>query len=301
MANQTKLALFFKTSSSNPPSSSLGKHPLNSSEDELEDSHDDAADEEDSHDDAADEDSHDEEDSHDDAADEEDSHDDAADEEGSHDDAADATSASGTRFQSMSKHKIGYNKQWEDEYPWLVCKDDGLYCHLCKRYNTRNERNGSSVFNQTPCISKRKDVLRRHASSSMHQLALRREHERLSSDSDGGIRQAFSNSLAAQRRAAIGAMKCLYWLAKNEIPHTTKYVPLIKLASNLGCTYFDSLHRGGNASYTSERIIQEFLRVLSSQIEASKLDEVHSSQYVGLMCDETTDISILKQLVIYGR
>ncbi len=120
MANQTKLALFFKTSSCNPPSSSLGKHPLNSSEDELEDE----AELEDSHDDAADEDEAELfEDSHDDAADEdkaelfEDSHDDAADEdetelEDSHADIHQATSASGTRFQStvqvenFAGHKI---------------------------------------------------------------------------------------------------------------------------------------------------------------------------------------------------
>ncbi len=144
----------------------------------------------------------------------------------------------GTRFQSMSKHKIGYNKQ----SGLVVCKEDGLYCHLCKRYNARNERNGSSVFNQTPCISKCKDVLQRHASSSMHQLALRRQHERLSSDSDVGIRQAFSNSLAAQRRAAIGATKCLYWLAKDSSHN--KIRSFDSTSQYLEMHLLDILHRG---------------------------------------------------------
>ena len=49
-----------------------------------------------------------------------------------------------------------------------------------------------------------------------------------------------------------------YWLAKNKIPHTTNYVSL----RNLIGLHFDSLRRGGNASYTSEQIIQEFLDVI---------------------------------------
>ncbi len=135
-----------------------------------------------------------------------------------------------------------------------MCTDDGLLVLLrtCVSDTVQETREMGHLFSNK---SKRKYVVRRHASSSMHQLALGMNmhvwHQT--------VMQAFSNSLAAQRRAAIGARKCLYWLAKNDIPHTTKYVSLIQLASNLGCTYFDSLHRGGNATYSSKRIIQEFL------------------------------------------
>lgn len=58
----------------------------------------------------------------------------------------------------------------------------------------------------------------------MHKQAVRQEHERLAAEASGGIEQAFHETASVQRKAAMGAMKCLYWLVKNEIAHTTKYV-----------------------------------------------------------------------------
>lgn len=214
------------------------------------------------------------------------------------------SSTSTQSLASTSKHKQGkYDTEWETEFPWVYPTDDGsgMYCRLCKRFNTRNERNGVATFNSTPCISLRKDALKRHAGSSMHKAAVQLECEQLASERTGGIVQAFSEVASTERKAALGAMKCLYWLAKNEIAHTTKYVPLLQLALELGCTYFADLRQGANATYTSERIIQEFLRILASQIESNLISQFQSSSYVALMCDESTDISVLKQTVIYGR
>ena len=219
-------------------------------------------------------------------------------------DLTDPDGSSTSSLASTSKHKQGkYDPEWEAEFPWVYPTDDcsGMYCRLCKRFNTRNERNGAATFNSTPCISLRKDAIRRHAGSSMHKAAVLLECERLASEKTGGIVQAFSEAASTERKAALGAMKCLYWLAKNEIAHTTKYVPLLQLALDLGCTYFTDLRQGANATYTSERIIQEFLSTLASQIESNQISQFQSSSYVALMCDETTDISVLKQMVIYGR
>jgi hypothetical protein len=135
----------------------------------------------------------------------------------------------------------------------------------------------------------------------MHKSALAQEQERLAAEQSGGIAQAFSVVASVERKAAVGAMKCLYWMAKNEIAHTTKYVPLLELARSLGCTYFDNLRVGGNATYTSERIIQEFILYMARQIETDVLEQLISSPYISLMCDETTDIAVLKQMVIYGK
>ena len=207
-------------------------------------------------------------------------------------------------ISSSSKHKQGkYDPEWERMYPWVYQSEDGkgMFCRLCKRFNTRNERNSFAVFNMTPCVSLRKDVLARHADSSMHKSAMMQEHDRLASQQGGGIEQAFSKAISIEKKAALGAMKCLYWLAKNEIAHTTRYVPLLELVRSLGCSYFDSLQVGGNATYTSERMIQEFIQNMSSQIETGLLQELRNSPCVALMCDETTDVSVLKQMVIYGR
>ena len=57
----------------------------------------------------------------------------------------------------------------------------------------------------------------------------------------------------------------------------------------------------GNAHYTSERIVQEMVEILAGQIENAQLQAVADSQFFGLMIDESTDISVTKQLVLYGR
>lgn len=77
-----------------------------------------------------------------------------------------------------------------------------------------------------------KDALRRHVDTSKHKLAVQLEGKHLASDGIGGIFQAFSEAVSTQRKTALGAMKCLYRLAKNEVAHTTKYVRLLQLAQS---------------------------------------------------------------------
>ena len=70
-----------------------------------------------------------------------------------------------------------------------------------------------------------------------------------------------------QRKALIGALKLMYWLAKQEVAHTTMFTSLKDLAIQLGCDYLNELSLGRNAHYTSEQIISELLSCLSLLIE----------------------------------
>ena len=103
------------------------------------------------------------------------------------------------------------------------------------------------------------------------------------------------------REALIGALKIVYWLAKEDIAIATKYDSLVNLVKSLGCSYLNDLSIGRNATYTSKRIVAEFLQCLSSVIESEKLDNLKRSPFFSLMTDESTDISVLKQLVIVAK
>ena len=65
----------------------------------------------------------------------------------------------------------------------------------------------------------------------------------------GGIEKSFSDQISLVMKAAIGCLKCIYWLCKNEISHTTMY------PEDLGCEYFKTLRVGRNATYTSHQVI----------------------------------------------
>lgn len=104
-----------------------------------------------------------------------------------------------------------------------------------------------------------------------------------------------------QRKALVGALKMVYWLAKEEVTYTTKFTSLMQLSISLGVDYLRALHLGGNAHYTSDQVIAEFLHCLSAVIEEDMLTSLRQSAYYTLMTDESTDIAVLKLLVLVAR
>ena len=55
------------------------------------------------------------------------------------------------------------------------------------------------------------------------------------------------------------------------------------------------------ATYTSRQIIGEFLQCLAMVIEKEKVQQLKSSHFYSLLIDESTDVAILKQLVVVAR
>ena len=73
------------------------------------------------------------------------------------------------------------------------------------------------------------------------------------------------------------------------------------LAINLGCNYLKELRVADNANYRSRQIVGELLQTLSIQIQDDVLRDLASSSYFALITDESTDVSVLKQLVLVAR
>ena len=90
-------------------------------------------------------------------------------------------------------------------------------------------------------------------------------------------------------------------MTKEEIAHTTKFNSLKDLAIRLGCDYLCELVRGKNVQYSSEQIVAEILQCISLVIEEQILSDLQSNDLFSLMTDESTDIAVLKQLVLVGR
>ncbi len=132
----------------------------------------------------------------------------------------------------QSHHRVGYDSSWEREFPWHQPVFDtsnttveGLLCNICKQHRT-GQRNKAGTWSTKPCTLLRRDILQRHKRSLMHKEAEEMEATRLASKKDGGIRQVMSARVLAQRKAIIGALQMMYWLAKEEIPHTTNFSSL---------------------------------------------------------------------------
>ena len=204
-------------------------------------------------------------------------------------------------------HAVGYKSEWEEEFPWLLpLKNDsgvvtGMLCRTCKRHKTENKYNKSRVWSGTPCTCIRKDSVRRHSQSLQHKDGVEKELAREQSSRDGGLQQAFQTQLSLNKAAVKSAMQCLYWLVKEEIPHTTNYPSLLNAVEFMGCTQLKHLQCSENAKYTSRRITTEFLQVMGEQVEQEKLNDLLASPVFSILIDETTDIAVINEMAIYAR
>lgn len=202
-----------------------------------------------------------------------------------------------------ANHRLsGFDRAWLRKHPWLLFDREkkAMFCKLCTKYD-KLPRNGTGKWVTSGATSFRHDKLMLHERSRSHRDAKRARVEESRAQATGGIRAALEEAASHERRAVIGALKCMYYLAKNELPHTTNFSGLISLAISLGCNYMKDLNQGGNASYQSERTISEFVEVISDCIKQEVMNRMSTSDSISLMIDESTDVSILKQLVIYGR
>ena len=171
----------------------------------------------------------------------------------------------------------------------------GMACSLCYKHSQTTKR---TVWIEIPCPLFRKDKILQHQRSKCHMDSILTESHAAASRVSGGIQSALQEQVSMQRMGVISALKCLYWLVKEEVAHHTKFGSLLELAKSIGCPYLSELDVSKGAKYTSHMMIDDFLLVLSDCVETTVLSDVHYSSTVGILCDESTDIANLKQLVV---
>ena len=104
-----------------------------------------------------------------------------------------------------------------------------------------------------------------------------------------------------RKKAVREAMSCVYWLAKEEIPHMTRYKPLLELVQHLGLPFMETLQKGANSTCTSHRMTEEFLSITSYQVKRGILEKICNSPCFRIICEETTDIATTSQQIVYLR
>lgn len=147
------------------------------------------------------------------------------------DEGSDEESEAPPRKQTNSKHRMSFDPSWQEQFSWLIYvpeDDDGegpsMYCSLCQKHNTTIR---STPWVNTPCRMFRRDKLREHQASKRHADSVVSESHAVAAKSTGGIRAAMEQQVVLKRQAVMGALKCLYWLAKEETAHHTKFSSLL--------------------------------------------------------------------------
>ena len=94
-------------------------------------------------------------------------------------------------------------------------------------------------------------------------------------------------------------MRVIYTLAKKNIA-LIHYADLNELCDLNGA--FDNLREDGKLdlqAYLSSDISRQMLEILASVVRRHMLDVVDSAEFVGVLIDETLDVTSTEQMVVY--
>ena len=181
-----------------------------------------------------------------------------------------------------------FRSKWLAEFPWMRYDKakNAMFCDLCYTHKKSNRYvRGTQNFKKTN--------IKRHAHSCDHLKALEANQCESLPTLAGQARNR-------RKQAVEMAMRNVYWLAKEEVA-TLKYESLNQLLQLQGCTDIEALVVGRNAKYTSYHIAEEMQDCISDHLKANLQRKLGDVDYVGLMIDESTDISMVKNLVVYVR
>ena len=83
--------------------------------------------------------------------------------------------------------------------------------------------------------------------------------------------------------------------------HSIKFPSVLKLAKSLGCEYLDDIKVGRSCHYMSQNSIQDIVGCLGQTALQPLLHDNHQSELYFILIDETSNVSIKKQLIMYCR
>ena len=95
-------------------------------------------------------------------------------------------------------------------------------------------------------------------------------------------------------------LRSIYFLAKNRLPLTTTFDPLVQLQIVIGDELLQQHVKEGpqNAQYTSKFSAVMLLEAINSWLDRKLIESLKSSPYFSVLADECVDISTTEQLSI---
>lgn len=181
-------------------------------------------------------------------------------------------------------------KRHNSEFPWLIhvrIGYEGLLCLICSTYVAKVKKflnENQKTFVVKPSTNCKTSALRDHMDSSIHQKAL--------ADQDGskvkleeGQQQIESIVLSETENLFL----TVFFMSSRNIP--------LNQFSEF-TNFLESLDVKLNAHYRNAATAKEFLRFIGSHFRSKVIDQLKNQKSLGLMIDESMDVSGEKYLVI---
>ena len=195
----------------------------------------------------------------------------------------------GKNGSQPTKIKHLFREQWKDKWHWLSYDGHKMICSLCKNHNKENTFTSG-------CTNFRTSTLERHVMCHDHQSSLKAEA--LAKDFTQAANAAVKKS--ASEPGLVAAMRTVFWMGQEDLP-IKKYPSLVEFLKLQGCDSLKQISIAGNATYGSRQSGKEFQESVATVIHDSIIKKIKQAKMLAILIDESTDISVSKQMVVYAR
>lgn len=180
----------------------------------------------------------------------------------------------------IAEERRGYVLSWKNNYTWLDYNDGKMFCSLCRSNKKKN------VFATSGSTNFRRSALTDHGKSLEHTEAVR------ASQQSNQAAPFFVSAIESADNAILTLLKAAYFIAKEDLA-ILKFRELLKLLERCLCPHLPrELYRNRDACH-------EFVTIIGEYLESELVNVIKDSAYLGIMVDESTDLSVRKNLVIY--
>lgn len=188
----------------------------------------------------------------------------------------------------QKKLKRDFREDWKKEFPWLIVDSDngGMLCRLCIDAKQKGvwTKGGSKNYQHS--------ALKDHAEKNAgHLLAVATMCKQPTMDAASKVAlDAGNSSLKVQLRTVL-------YMAKNNVP-SSSFTSLIELQQVNGCP---SLLGPCSQTYVHHDSVDDMEKALADVTKMEIKEKLQSSQFIGLMTDETLNCTLDKKLIVYAR
>ena len=152
-------------------------------------------------------------------------------------------------------------------------------------------------YKEEQYLHQNQDALTKHAATVDHRAAI--EAKKCRKD----MQQAIANVYRNQELAIISALKTVYFMAKKNLPNDgfsdLKHFIVVQGCAAIGNLSFQSGHGGQQVTYEHSESVWSFQEAIALVVDEDLDNDLLQAEFYSLMIDESTDISVDHNLVIY--
>ncbi|GJP29237.1 hypothetical protein CLOM_g20362 [Closterium sp. NIES-68] len=199
------------------------------------------------------------------------------------------------RAYEKAQHK--YTNDWLPKFPWLVLdkNDDGipcLRCSVCMEHGAVHARYGREG-------SGGRDLqvgsMRWHQESQKHEDAVRKQQHLLTEvENQKRMEDFVANDPEGAR--IIRLLRAMLFICKEDAP-ISMFTRLVGFMAHEGVK---DVPKQSYGVYITQYGFKEMVKAMVAFLQAQQMSHIHASPFIGLSCDESTDRTRGKHLILFA-